>query len=129
MYVDTVGVATIGYGHALPNNPISLAAAELILDDDIAEATADCIRAFPWFSSLDPVRKDVLINLVFNLGIAGVSRFHRMIAALAIQNWDTASQEMLASQWAGQVGARAVQLALMLKLGRYPDQSPSQSPR
>lgn len=117
-YKDTVGVLTIGVGHNLDEG-ISEHAAMFILEEDIAAHEGDCRREFRWYSGLDACRQDAVTDMCFNLGIARLLGFHRFLAAMETQQWDTAAMEMLDSQWAGQVGGRATELATMIRTGMY----------
>ena len=116
VYTCSAGKLTIGYGHNVEDNPIPEAFADQLLGYDIAGALADCER-FDWFFDLDDVRKRVIINMVFNIGAGGVSRFRRMIEAIEQKNWAKASEEMQDSMWYRQVGARAERLCEMMENG------------
>ena len=113
VYKCTAGKQTVGYGHNLENTPISTHAAEVILADDIERTIIRC-NSFPWFGGLSPVRKRVIINMVFNIGFHGVSKFKNMIKAIIAEDWRTASVEMMDSRWYEQVGERAVRLCKMM---------------
>lgn len=91
----------------------------MLLDNDIATVRREAERAFPWFSHLSPVRKDVVLNMAFNLGLPGFRRFKKTIAAIKAEDWEKAAREMLNSRWAKQVGKRAEELAAMMKRGKY----------
>ena len=115
-YRDTEGVLTIGVGPNLEEG-ISHDIAMAMLDEDIANHTQELERAHPVVKRLDPVRRDVLINMAFNLGVSRLSGFRRMWAAIHAEAWDRAADEMLDSKWAGQVGNRAVELAAVMRGG------------
>ena len=118
-YLDTLGHWTVGYGHNLEARPLSDAAMQQILDDDMADAEADC-RRLPWFDGLDDVRQAVIVNMAFNLGLAGLAGFRKMINALIAGRYDEAADEMLDSRYARQVGARAQRLAEQMRTGEWP---------
>jgi lysozyme len=118
-YRDSVGKLTIGVGHNLEDTGISEAAAYFILDEDIAVANSEAAK-LPVFASLDPVRQDVLIDMVFNMGLPRLRGFVNMLGALADRNWDEAAKQMLDSRWATQVGRRAEELSEMIRTGAYP---------
>lgn len=90
-----------------------------LLNNDIARVRREVKRAFPWFSKVNPVRKDVVLNMVFNLGLQRFRGFRKAIAAIKAQDWDEAARQMLDSQWASQVGRRARELAAMMRRGKY----------
>ena len=114
IYVDSVGVETVGIGHNL-HKPLTRAAILHILRDDIADATNECLHAFPWFADLTPARKDVLINMCFNLGLSRLSKFVKFLKAMELGQYETAANEMLDSLWAKQVKGRAIELANIIR--------------
>jgi lysozyme len=113
-----VGHPTIGYGRALDVNGISKAEAEQLLDADLARVEADCAK-LPVFAQLDDARKDVLRELVFNIGLDGVRKFKRMLNALALSYFEVAAAEILDSKYRDQVGHRAVELAAAMVSGEW----------
>lgn len=114
-YTDSVGKLTIGAGRNLTDVGISHAEAELLLDNDIAGASADVAARLPWVGALSVPRAAVLVNLAFNMGIGGLMGFRKMLQALQDEQWETAAAELLASTYAEQVGPRAHRLALQLR--------------
>lgn len=115
-YRDTAGKLSIGSGRNLDDVGISSAEAYFMLDNDIAERQESLSR-FSWFTKLDPIRQAALVNMAFNLGLPRLLGFYEMIAALEVQDWESAAEEMLDSRWAKQVGARAQRLALQILEG------------
>lgn len=114
IYIDTSGVETIGIGHNL-HKPLSRAAIEQIQRDDVNDAYGDCLHAFPWFAELTVARQWVLVDMCFNLGLAGLLKFKKFISAMALGDYETAAVEMLDSLWAKQVKGRALELANMIR--------------
>jgi lysozyme len=55
--------------------------------------------------------------MCFNLGIARLRGFKKMLAAMQAGDVETAAKEMLDSTWAKQVGARAHRLAAQWRAG------------
>lgn len=119
-YRDTEGKLTIGYGHNLDDVGLREVEADFIFDNDFQAAFDECCK-FPWFKTLDAVRQDVIICMMFNLGPYKFSGFKRMIAAVDSGYFHIAAEEMIKSRWYAQVGARATELALMMETGSYPD--------
>ena len=114
-YKDTVGVSTIGYGCALDVGwSESFAAAVCKLQVEGAEL--EC-RYFDFWPTLDQMRRSVLIEMVFNLGIERFLGFRRFLTAVKAKNYAAAATEMLASLWAKQVGKRATRLAHIMETG------------
>ena len=122
-YNDTVGELTIGYGHNLDANGITVDIAELLLEKDIEIAINELQKIFIVNHRpnkkfyLNRTRENVLINMSFNLGYNGLLGFKRMWEALKAGDFDKAAVEMLDSKWARQVGNRAIELAELMKKG------------
>jgi len=118
VYLDSRGIETIGVGRNLRTRGITYSEAMLMLDHDITEFMRDLARVLPWTDSLDAVRLRVLIDMAFNLGIAGLLTFKRFLASAQTGDYAVAAQDMLESQWARQVGHRAHTLAEMMRTGQ-----------
>jgi lysozyme len=123
-YIDTTGNLTIGYGHNLIANPIpgigpgstiTQAQAFSILANDITTTYQSLVQAAPWIALFNPsggqvVRRGVLLNMAFNLGVPGLLTFKNTLAAVKSHDYATAAADMANSLWASQVGARATRL-------------------
>lgn len=118
-YKDTVGVWTVGYGHAYvePGTVWTQAQAEAQLIEDVREHNAKLAKALPWIATLDPVRRRVLQNMAFNLGVAGLLGFKNTLEMVRTGKYAQAADNMLLSKWAGQVGNRAKRLAEKMRTG------------
>lgn len=115
-YTDSVGKLSIGVGRNLEDRGLSDDEIDYLLANDLKEVFAD-LETFPWWTGLDPVRRNVLADMRFNLGPARFRQFRLMLAAVAAGDYDKAAAQMLASKWAGQVKGRAVTLARQMKAG------------
>ena len=118
-YLCTAGKLTIGYGRNLDDIGITKAEAEQLLTNDVRVATQELLRAYPFIDGLKPARFDCLVNKFFNLGISRLSKFNKMWAAIEEGSYRKASEEMLDSKWARQVGVRAEELAYQMLTGEY----------
>ena len=114
-YRCPAGKLTIGVGRNLDDRGISEDEAAMLLDNDIRFVSKELSRVLPGFTSLDETRQNVLMDMCFNLGTAGLLKFKAMLAAVGARDFDRAAAEMLNSAWARQVGERARTLAVMLK--------------
>jgi len=115
VYYDSLGFPTAGYGHAfLPNSPISHTVALALFEDDWCRANKDYKKLK---LNLDPVRRGVVLDMLFNLGLSRFRGFRKMITALMRGDYKKASEEMLDSLWAEQVKSRSKHLAEMMKTG------------
>lgn len=117
-YKDTVGKLTIGIGRNLDDVGLSEDEIQYLFKNDIARVMRDLDRNLPWWRTLDPVRRLVLIDMCFNLGIGGLLEFKNTLAFIQKKMWTSASQNMLKSLWAKQVGRRAIRLAKMMETGK-----------
>lgn len=116
-YLDTVGKVTIGYGRNIDDNGISKEEAEILLDNDIERCRKE-LSPYRWYSEQPFGVQDALVNMCFNLGLARLLGFRKMIAALEVKDYTKASKEALDSKWATQVHQRAKDIALMIREGK-----------
>jgi len=116
-YRDTVGKYTIGIGRNLDDIGVSEDEIALMLKNDIDRADKAVRGICLSFDHLSDARKAVLLNMCFNMGPTRLSGFVNMLGAIHEGNFDEAANQMLASRWAQQVGARAVRLAKAMREG------------
>jgi len=117
VYQDSEGVATIGIGRNLESVGLSDDEIDYLLGADIRRAYLAAKAASSVFDVLTDRRQEVLVNMAFNLGEAGLKAFRQMHHALAVGDYSRAKAEMLDSLWATQVGARATELAEIMEAG------------
>ena len=117
-YVDSTGHLTIGYGTNITRG-ITQEEAEMLLDMRL-NAAIQAAKQFSWWTEINSVRKDVVANMIYSLGIDGFKTFRKMITALEKKDYELASGEMLDSLWKQQVGYRALELAQLMREGRRP---------
>lgn len=116
-YRDTVGKLTIGVGRNLDDVGLSPEESAYLLANDINKVLRQLDEKLPWWRGLCFNRQRVLINMAFNLGIAGLLGFRNTLAAVQAGQYDKAAEGMLSSKWATQVGKRAVRLADLMRNG------------
>lgn len=121
-YEDSVGKLTIGVGRNLTDKGLSASEVDFLLQNDISEAIRDTLRLFPDLYQISAPRQHVLINMMFNMGLPTLSKFTKMIEAVHAREWKKASDEMLDSRWAQQVGPRAERLAAEMEEGEFIDE-------
>ena len=118
-YRCMAGKLTIGIGRNLDDCGISQTEAYLLLENDIQNCEKQLLDEIPEiYNPLDEVRKSVLLNMCFNLGIGGLLGFNNTLAFIAAGDWERAANGMLASKWAKQVGRRAIELSEMMRKGK-----------
>jgi len=103
IYKDSENFDTIGYGHLVLSNEkdkykngITPLDADLLLAWDIDRtrkdvATLGLVLPSDW--------EDFMIIMVFQLGLSGVKKFKKMIAALKVQDWKEAIKQAKDSLW------------------------------
>jgi len=114
-YHCSAGKLTIGIGRNLDDKGITKAEANLMLENDIYNCVHEARHNFSFFDDLLGNRQDVIISMIFNMGITRLLKFKRFIAALRDEDYGLAAVEMLDSRWAQQVPSRANELAQMMK--------------
>ena len=112
-----IGRPTVGYGCLLcAPGGITTDEALALLNARVAKAR-ELASTIPAYASLDPVRQGVLVQMVYQMGLAGVLGFRATLAALAAGDWQAAADDMRASHWAQQTPGRADRLATVIETG------------
>ena len=115
VYKCTEGYDTIGYGFAIKDLEIDESVADLILMKKLHTLLQRILVAFPWFQNINDEAKGVIINMCYQLGIRGFSKFKKTIYLLETEQYEEASVEMLDSLWAKQTPNRAKELSEKLR--------------
>jgi lysozyme len=116
-YTCPAGKLTIGVGRNLEDRGITEEEAMMMLQNDIIACRKECYSNFIWYGEMDELRQEVILEMCFNLGITRLKGFKKMLKACELKNYTLASQEMLTSLWARQVGNRAKNLAKIMEKG------------
>ena len=115
VYDDSLGIPTIGYGFAIK---------DLILQEDLCDEILlrklrilgrSVMGKFPFFDSLPSDCKDVLMEMCYQLGVTGVSKFKKALKAMEDGDWEKAADEMLDSKWAKQTPNRAKEMSNIIR--------------
>ena len=121
IYKDQLGFKTIGFGHlVLPTDKFKEDVTykkkdlEEVFDSDFNTAKSNANQLISGLP-IHHQAKCVIIEMVFQLGIGGVSKFKKMWKALKQNDYHTASEEMLDSKWAKQTPKRAEELSSVMK--------------
>lgn len=112
---------TIGFGSTGPDihkdTVWDAATAVARRDMAIADVVDHLNDNLPWYKFLDDVRQDVLVNMGYQMGWAGVLKFTSTLAAEARGAWETVAADMRASLWDRQTHTRAERLAEQARTG------------
>ena len=117
IYKCSEGFDTIFYGHKItPEDQYehgveySKEEGELVFERDF-QRTLDAAERLIGDRSINDTAKEVIINMVYQIGEGGVSKFKNMWKALDREDYGEASFQMMDSLWAKQTPNRAKKLA------------------
>ena len=128
VYLDSLGKKTCGIGHLLKGSESSWPVGHKVSDDqvakwfreDVAGAYAGARRiAGPAWHDMDPVRREVMIDAVFQLGEAGFRGYRNCVKGIHGRNYGMAAVEMLDSRGARQTPRRHMSRAKALVYGKW----------
>lgn len=142
LYTDTEGFWTVGIGHLVTKNPSLVTAkaeldkmvgrkcfgritkeeAEKLFNQDVDSATRGILgnaKLKPVYDSLDSVRRCALINMVFQMGVAGVAGFSNSLRMLQQKRWEEAAVNLAQSKWYRQTPNRAKRVIATFKTGTW----------
>ena len=121
VYLCSAGYETIGVGRNISKSGMGLSDDEVdyLLENDIERVIKELSSEYPWFNTLDDVRKDAMIDISFNLGATRLRGFKRALAAMEVADYTTAAKEFLDSKWSRDVKGRATELCYMIETGSY----------
>lgn len=115
LYKCTANKLTIGVGRNLEDRGITEKEAMYLLNNDINEVHNKLQFEYKFYDELDDTRQEILINMAFQLGIKGLSKFKQTIEHIRNKDYVKASEEMLNSKWAFQTPNRAKELSNLMK--------------
>ena len=121
-YQDHLGYWTIGIGILIDKRKgggLRPEESEFIFRNRLKLLDAELTGRLPWISKLDPARKGVLINMAFQMGVAGLLGFKNTLALIQEGKYQEAARAMLQSKWATQTPARAQRLSNQMATGQW----------
>ena len=120
IYNDHLGYPTLGIGHLVLESdaengqpvgtPVSKERVIECFEKDIKSVFSDIDRNLPWVEDQPEDIQRVVANMCFNLGLTRLLKFKNFLFRLQVKQYEAASEEMMDSRWATQVGPRAVRL-------------------
>jgi len=119
VYLDTLGKRTVGVGHLCvedfweDDKEYEEKFLLTILEHDLKTAIKASERLCSNCPDIDDLAKEIIIEMVFQLGETGVSKFKNMWKALeqSPPEYSVAASEMLDSRWAKQTPRRAKEMS------------------
>ena len=123
VYLDTLGKRTVGVGHLCVEDfwEDDKEYEEKFLMDILLDDLQNAIKGARELkeehncTGIDEIAQEIIVEMVFQLGKNGVSKFRNMWKALSEKNYVGASYEMLDSKWAKQTPNRAKSMANQMK--------------
>ena len=125
IYNDHLGYATFGIGHlVLETDPehglavgTSVSEDRVIecFDKDVQTVIDDCKKLHDGWDGYPEEVKQIVANMMFNMGLTRLSKFKKHNAALVCGDWKTAAVEGRDSRWYKQVTNRAERLMSRLE--------------
>ncbi|WP_316469038.1 glycoside hydrolase family protein [Helicobacter pylori] len=105
VYTDKTGHPTIGYGYNLSvysyeGKRITKAYGLLT---DILKENYKAILSYGWYKNLDAMRRMVILDLSYNLGLNGLLKFKQFIKAIEDKNYALAVERLQKSPYFNQV--------------------------
>ncbi|GAA7501381.1 hypothetical protein JP0006_01150 [Helicobacter pylori] len=121
IYTDKTGHPTIGYGYNLSvyfyeGKRITKPQAYGLLTDILKE-NHKALLSYGWYKNLDAMRRMVILDLSYNLGLSGLLKFKQFIKAIEDKNYALAVERLQKSPYFNQVRKRASRNMEILKLG------------
>ena len=126
VYLDTLGKRTVGVGHLCvedfweDDKEYEESFLMEILEKDLQNAIkgAKDLMSENGCMDMDEIAEELIIEMIFQLGKTGVSKFRNMWKHLSALEYASAASEMLDSRWAKQTPNRAQNMsAEMAALG------------
>lgn len=117
-YEDSVGKLTIGVGRNLDDRGLSAEEINFLHQNDL-DIIWEEASGLPWFAGLDDVRKLVVLDMIFNLGLSRFLGFVKTVEAIVHKDYNRAAREMIDSKWFRQTGRRAKRLVRAMNTGEW----------
>ena len=119
-YLDHLSLKTCGIGHLCredePEYDLELGAeisedrVTELFEQDIQSVIIDCKKVYDDWDKLPEEVKQIVANMMFNLGRPRYSKFRKHIQAVMDGNWQESANQMRQSRWHKQVTNRAERL-------------------
>ena len=100
VYKCTAGYDTIAYGKRIEYLNVSEKIGEEWLKEDCDDIEVKLCQKFSWFISSPPKVQSVVLDMCYQMGVSGFSKFKKTISFIEHGEYALASKEMLDSKWA-----------------------------
>ena len=120
IYNDHLGYPTFGIGHLVLESdpehgqavgtPVSEERVDECFEKDVESVISDCKKLHDGWDGYPEEVKQIVANMMFNMGLTRLSKFKKHNSALQSGDWKTAAVEGRDSRWYEQVTNRAERL-------------------
>jgi lysozyme len=120
IYLDHLGLPTFGIGHLVTESdpehglpvgtPVDESRCIEAFESDVETTLSECKLLYPDFDDLPEEVKQIIANMMFNMGRPRLSKFKGMKRGVDARDWNSAADEMVDSRWYRQVTKRADRL-------------------
>ena len=125
IYKDHLGYPTFGIGHLVTESdpehgqavgtPVSEDRVKSCFEEDVKTVIDDCKKLHEGWDDYPQEVKQIVANMMFNMGRTRLSKFKKHNAALDMHDWKEAAIEGRDSRWYKQVTNRAERLMSRLE--------------
>jgi lysozyme len=126
VYLDHLDKKTFGIGHLTisgdPENDMEVGESvsekrvKEVFDKDVQSVIDDCKRLHNDFNSLPEECKQIVGNMMFNMGLPKMKAFKKMNKAIEDRDWNEAANQMTDSKWYRTVPNRADRLVQRMRM-------------
>lgn len=121
-YKDHLGFSTIGIGRLIDKRKgggITKEESTYLFQNDLKKKRTELEARIPWMKKLDEARQGVLLNMAFQMGVAGLLGFVNTLDMVKRGDYAAAATGMLNSKWATQTPERARRLSTQMRTGQW----------
>lgn len=125
IYLDHLGLPTFGIGHLVTEDdpehgqPVGTLVDESrcieAFETDVETTLSECNKLYSDFDDLPEEVKQIIANMMFNMGRPRLSKFKGMKSGVDARDWNRAADEMVDSRWYRQVTKRADRLVQRMR--------------
>lgn len=117
-YKCPAGFLSIGFGTNIEIG-IDEIESEFLLVHRFKKVIFEVQKKLPWIKDIDIPRQNVLFDMGYNLGVAGLLKFENTLRLVQETNFSSAAKSMKKSRWYRQTGRRGRILVEQMKTGKF----------
>lgn len=118
LYLDSLGYPSMGFGTLCCKEKFG--SVKEYLERCFMEKYREAEAAYDKLGlDLDEVRRSAVVDLIYNLGPAGFSKFTETTAMLRMKDYNAAATLLEQSRWYKQVGRRGPMICKLIRTGKW----------